>query len=158
MNSVGKKDKSNINTIHLWISLFPFSMCISNLDLKFLEVVSTFFGNVHIFPDFFVKLKNGFLNLEHREYDKDGNTWNFPVEAGGGGAIRGWWGPRSGAPWMLPQQCKVWPIGVACWRLTTSGPLSKSATRVSNCWASRESEVFLATTPAFSAPLPWLAG
>ena len=51
------------------------------LDMRFEFGPETFRGCSHIpyehshfSPKFFVIFKNGFLNLEHREYDKDGNT------------------------------------------------------------------------------------
>ena len=66
MNSVRKKEKSNIDTIHV-ISLFCFSMCILSLDLKFLRVVVTFLVKF-IFLNFLKHLRTIILNLKHREY------------------------------------------------------------------------------------------
>ena len=65
MNSA-RKDESQNATIYIKICLFCFSMCISNLDLKFLAVVGTFLVNIHIcFQIFMRHSKLMFLKWYH---------------------------------------------------------------------------------------------
>jgi hypothetical protein len=59
---VSQKDKSTNSTIHISICLFCFSMCISNLVLKSLEIVNTSLINTNIF--FLKKLDTKSFNFK----------------------------------------------------------------------------------------------